>query len=151
MLMSPQGKSEVISPLAWRPELQLHVLDIDHQHEELLFRARVLEESIDPGKPLPELQVMLAALIDSTEMHFHTEEDLMRAQSYEGFPAHKAEHAELLDQAYLVRRELSTGEIHPCHMLSLFIQTWLNQHIVGLDKQFFASLASKHPPEGSLQ
>ncbi len=147
--MSSQGKSEVMSPLEWRPELQLHVREIDQQHEELLHRARVLEESIDAGRPLQELQVMLSALIDFTEIHLHTEEELMLARSYKGYSAHKAEHAVLLNQAYLVRHELSNGAIHPCHVLSLFIQAWINQHIVGPDRQFFAFLASAHPSVGS--
>jgi hemerythrin len=146
--MSPQGNSEVMSPFRWRPELQLHVLEIDQQHRELLARARVLQESIESAKPRQELQALLSALLDFTEMHFHTEEELMLAHSYKGFAAHKAAHAELLEQAYLVKRELSTGAIHPCHMLSLFIQAWTTQHIVGPDKEFCAFLASEHHSKG---
>ena len=141
--MIPQCKSEPISPFDWRSELQLHVLEIDRQHQELLVRARALRDSIDAARPWQELQVMLSALIGFTEMHFRTEEDLMLAHGYEGYLAHKAEHTDLLAQAYLVRGELSAGAIGPCHMLSLFIAVWANQHIVDLDKKFFTFLETQ--------
>jgi hemerythrin-like metal-binding protein len=80
--MSPQGNSEVLSASEWRPELELHVLEIDQQHRELLGRARVLQVSIEAAKPRQEIQVLLSALIDFTEMHFRTEEELMLANSY---------------------------------------------------------------------
>ncbi|MGD0013655.1 MAG: bacteriohemerythrin [Bryobacteraceae bacterium] len=146
--MSSQCESEVMSPFELRSELLLHVAEIDEQHRVLLARARALRDSIDAAKPLQELEAMLSALIDFTEMHFHTEEDLMVAHGYEGYGAHKAAHTELLDQAYVVRRELSIGAIGPCHVLSLFIQDWTTEHILGLDKQLFAFLASKRPSEG---
>lgn len=137
-----------MSPFELRSELLLHVAEIDEQHRELLARARVLRDSIDAAKPLQELEAMLSALIDFTEMHFHTEEELMVAHCYEGYGAHKAAHAELLEQAYVVRRELSAGAIGPCHVLSLFIQAWAIEHILGPDKRFFAFLESEHPSEG---
>jgi hemerythrin len=146
--MSSHCKSEVMSPFELRSELLLHVAEIDEQHRELLARARALRDSIDAAKPLQELEVMLSALIDFTEMHFHTEEELMLAHGYEGYGAHKAAHTDLLDQACLVRRELSTGAIGPCHVLSLFIQAWATEHILGPDKRLFAFLASKRPSEG---
>jgi hemerythrin len=146
--MSPHSKSEVMSPFEWRSELLLHVVEIDQQHRELLVRARFLRDSIDAVKPWRELQVMISALIDFTEMHFHAEEELMLAHGYEGFRAHQAAHAKLLDQAYLLRREFSTGAINPCHLLADFIQAWTEEHIVGPDKQFCAFLASERPSEG---
>jgi hemerythrin len=73
----------------------------------------------------------------------------MLAHSYEGFRAHQAAHAELLDQAYHLRREFSTGTINSCHLLSHFIQAWTEEHIVGPDKQFCEFLASERPSEWS--
>jgi hemerythrin len=145
--MSSQSNSEVPSALEWRPELQLHVLEIDQQHRELLAMAHVLQVSIEAAKPRPELQVLLSALIDFAELHFRTEEELMLANSYKGFAAHKGAHADLLEQANMVKREFSTGAIHPCHMLALFVQAWVSQHILGPDKEFFAFLASKRASE----
>jgi hemerythrin len=126
----------------------LNVVKIDQQHRELLVRARALRDSIDAARPWQELQVLLSALVDFTEMHFHTEEELMLAHGFEGFRVHQAAHAELLDQAYRLRREFSTGAINPCHLLADFIQAWTEEHIVGPDKQFCAFLASERPSEG---
>ena len=148
LLVSPQSKSAVMSPFEWRSELLLHVVKIDQQHRELLVRARALHDSIAAAKPRVELQVMLSGLIDFTEMHFHTEEELMLAHGYEGYRAHRAAHVELLDQADRLKREFSTGTIVPCHLLSRFVEAWTKEHIVGPDRQFCEFLTSQRPSEG---
>jgi len=129
-----------MSPFEWRSELLLHIPEIDRQHQELVARALVLHDAIHAAKPTHELQASLSALIESTEIHFRSEEKMMRAHGYDGYAPHAAEHAKLLEQIYLVRREFSSGKIDPCQALTLFVQVWTEQHVLGLDKQFAESL-----------
>jgi len=76
-------------------------------------------------------------------MHFSSEEEAMRAHSYEGYAAHQAVHKKLLDQIHIVRRDLLNGTVVPCQMLTSFMESWTNHHITGADKQFATFLRSK--------
>jgi hemerythrin len=125
------------------PELLVDILEIDTQHLELLDRAGVLGEAINAAKPRQEIEALLSALIDFTEMHFRTEEEMMLTHGYAGYEEHKAAHESLLGQIRLAAREFSAGEIARCHLLSQFIQSWAEEHITDLDKKFSAFLKSK--------
>jgi len=129
-----------MSPFEWRSELLVHIPEIDRQHQELVARARDLHNAIDAAKPRHELQARLSALVEFAEIHFRSEEKMMRAHGYDGYAPHAAEHAKLLEQIYLVRREFSSGKIDPCQALTLFIQVWMEQHVLGPDKQFAESV-----------
>ncbi|RPI14418.1 MAG: hypothetical protein EHM65_04650 [Acidobacteriales bacterium] len=85
----------------------------------------------------------LSFRISFTEMHFSSEEEAMRAHSYEGYAAHQAVHKKLLDQIHIVRRDLLNGTVVPCQMLTSFMESWTNHHITGADKQFATFLRSK--------
>jgi hemerythrin-like metal-binding protein len=130
-----------MSPFEWRSELLLHIPEIDGQHQELVARASDLRNALDAATPRHELQAMLSALIESAENHFRSEEKMMRAHRYNGYAPHAAEHADLLEQVYLIRREFSSGKINPSVALMVFMQVWTEQHILGPDKQFAKSLS----------
>jgi hemerythrin len=141
--MSAPEKSAAMSPFEWRSELLLHVDQIDRQHQELLARARILNEALNAAEPQHEIEAKLLDLIGFTEMHFSSEEEAMRAHSYEGYTAHQAMHRELSDQMHVVRRGLLDGTVAPCQILSHFLEAWVNHHISGPDKQFATFLRSK--------
>ncbi|RPI14417.1 MAG: hypothetical protein EHM65_04645 [Acidobacteriales bacterium] len=58
--MSAPDKSAAASPFEWRPELLLHVNLIDRQHQELLVRARTLNEAFNAAAPQPEIEAKLS-------------------------------------------------------------------------------------------
>jgi hemerythrin len=141
--MSAPEKAAAVSPFEWRSELLLNVDQIDRQHQELLARARTLNEALNAAAPPHEIEAKLSDLIGFTEMHFGSEEEAMRAHGYEGYATHQAVHRKLLDQIHLVKRDLLNGTVVPCQMLTRFMQAWTNHHITNLDKQLATFLRSK--------
>ena len=141
--MSAPEKPAVISSFEWRPELLLGVDQIDRQHQELLVRASALNEALNAAAPQHEIEAKLSELINFTEMHFSSEEEMMRTYSYEGYAEHQAEHRKLLEQIHVVRRVLLDGTVVPRRILTLIMETWIKQHIADLDKQFAMFLRSK--------
>jgi hemerythrin len=132
-----------MTSLEWRPELLLNVAEIDRQHREMVDRAGRLQEAISEGQTQEQIRPMLSALIAFTEMHFNSEEAMMLAHAFDGHAAHRPEHQKLLEQIYLVDKDLSSGRIDPCQALALFVQVWIDQHILSFDRQFAEFLKSK--------
>jgi hemerythrin-like metal-binding protein len=132
-----------MTSLEWRPELLLNVAEIDSQHREIVDCASRLHAAISEGQAQEQIRPMLSALIELTEMHFTSEEAMMLAHGFDGHAAHRSEHQKLLKQIYLVDKDISSGRIHLCQTLELFVQVWIEQHILSSDRQFAEFLKSK--------
>ncbi len=131
-----------MTSLEWRSELLLNDAEIDGQHRELVNCASRLQAAIREGQAHEQIRPMLSALIAFTEMHFTSEEEMMLAHAFDGHAAHRSEHQNLLEQLRLVDNELSAGRIESCQALALFVQVWVEQHILSLDRQFAEFLES---------
>jgi hemerythrin-like metal-binding protein len=105
--------------------------------------ASRLHAAISEGQAQEQIRPMLSALIELTEMHFTSEEAMMLAHGFDGHAAHRSEHQRLLKQIYLVDKDISSGRIHLCQTLELFVQVWIEQHILSSDRQFAEFLKSK--------
>jgi hemerythrin len=132
-----------MTSLEWRPELLLNDAEIDRQHRELVDRASRLHTAISEGQAQEQIRPMMSALIALTEKHFASEEEMMLAHAFDGHAAHRSEHQKLLKQFYLVDKDLSSGRINSCQALALFVQVWVEQHILSFDRQFAEFLESK--------
>ena len=127
----------------WRPELLLNVAEIDRQHREMVDCASRLHAAISEGQAQDQIRPMLSALIALTEMHFTSEEAMMFAHAFDGHAAHRSEHQKLLKQIFSVDKDLSSGGIEPCQALALFVEVWIDQHILSFDRQFAEFLKSR--------
>jgi hemerythrin len=132
-----------MTSLKWRPELLLNVAEIDRQHREMVDCASRLHEAISEGQTQEQIRPMMSALIAFTEMHFNSEEAMMLAHAFDGHAAHRSEHQKLLKQIYLVDKDLSSGRVDPCQALALFVQVWIEPHILSSDRQFAEFLESE--------
>ncbi len=71
-------------------------LDTEHQGQIdlLLMVEKELSGAADPGR----LASLLDQLIEFTDIHFMSEQVLMRERAYPGMRAHEEEHSELIEQ-----------------------------------------------------
>ena len=128
------------TPLVWRDDLLVSFPAIDQEHRELIGRAGEFHAAVAAGRPNAELQQRLASLLDFTERHFAAEEKLMLASGYTGYAAHKSAHQELLEQLSVLGKDIAAGTVSPSHLLQVFIEVWVDQHIVLYDKALAAFL-----------
>lgn len=119
----------------WRPAISVGIKEIDQQHRVLITLAGELREAIAAGKPKDEVGALLARLVNFAGSHFEWEEGQMASSGFEGYSEHAREHAELLEQAKLVQREFSTGEISPSRGVTLFLEVWAEHHIASSDRR----------------
>lgn len=136
----------------WNSDLQVDVAEIDRDHEELLSRARLLDEGVKAGEPAEEVSRRLMALVEATVAHFGAEERMMIRSGYEDYAGHKAAHDRLLEQIYALRDEFAAGRIDPSSpLLTLFILVWTRDHINGPDRAFARHLQNEKQRSTSIQ
>lgn len=130
--------------LVWSDEKFSVGIDlIDHQHKKLVEMVNVLHEARLAGKAPDAIGSVLTDLIDYTQYHFHTEEELMQTYAYPGFNVHKREHDALAGHAASLLKDYQSGKRTVTLELALFLKEWLTTHIQGTDRNFGAFLQEK--------
>ena len=126
--------------IEWDPSLATGQLEIDAQHTVLIAILNRLHDAITTGEAEAATGYILHELIEYTRYHFSSEEALMEALPVEYVNAHKAKHAQLIEQVQGFQAQQERGEISPDALLE-FLKDWLIQHITRTDKQLAAKLA----------
>jgi len=116
-----------MSLIDWRKEFSLGVPSVDHEHREMIeLINRLFETLYQPGSAqasadfLGEIYARIAA-------HFALEERLMRAQGYDDYPAHKADHERLLDDLRDIMDHQEDTGFEPAE-LSRRMSDWFTTH-----------------------
>ena len=84
--------------LDWKDEFAVGVESVDFEHQELIALINDLHGSL--AEPQSEVTVpeFLGEIYAKISAHFAHEERLMRAQGYDEYADHKADHERLLDE-----------------------------------------------------
>ncbi len=80
---------------------------IDNQHIELLSKINDFSNACMSGTGRDNVKSTLDFLLDYTEFHFKTEENLQTTHSYPLFSEHKQIHKTLKDKFFALRNELN--------------------------------------------
>lgn len=119
---------------AWEEHLQLGYDGLDREHGLQLHLLETLEGAVEAGGDRAAQEAILQQLLDYSDVHFGSEELLMRLHSYPRYGVHVEEHRRLLDQLLDFRsRDLRTSD-----GLALVrdVRAWLRGHIQGMDRDF---------------
>jgi hemerythrin-like metal-binding protein len=100
----------------------------------LFTQTKTLRDAViqQDGERIPKL---LQQIIVQMGEHFHHEEELMSACSYEFYHEHQMEHAAMLREMWEFKRKLEEGA-EPCLTIPDFIDAWLEQHVIQKDLSF---------------
>lgn len=118
---------------------------IDSEHAVQIDMMDLLSSALDarstasgeggPAENEEDRLRLLEQLVSYTEVHFMSEQLLMRQHSYEGFEAHDAEHSEIMDQLLdiLARAEKAPASLDAREVQNL--RGLLLNHIATQDRQ----------------
>jgi len=122
--------------ILWTDDLTTGVKQIDEQHQELFTRINALLEACSQGKGKVEVANVIDFLEGYVITHFAEEERYMIKNSYPAYIAHKAQHAEFMDNFAKLKtsfREEGPG-VHIVVTTNRIVVEWLRTHIRKLDK-----------------
>ena len=122
--------------LTWSHECSVGVAAIDDQHGILMDTLNELRVMLVNGKDRREIWDQFDRLIEFTQLHFQSEEQLLEQQGFPGLLEHRAAHHHLLSQIQSTldhARHTADIELQP---LSHFLRTWYMEHIESHDQHY---------------
>ena len=115
---------------------------IDREHAVQLGMIDLLSNAIDEDKPNSEKIKVLEQLIAYTEVHFMSEQLIMRQHSYEGFEAHESEHDLLMDQLLNMKEEIIQKAVYIDKLALKELRRLILTHIATQDRLLSDYIAS---------
>lgn len=109
---------------------------MDDQHGVLMDTLNELRRMLVKGAERRNICLHLERLIDFTQMHFHSEEQLLRQHGFPRSDEHRNAHHALLARLYKALENLNREEtIHFSSVLQ-FLPAWYQEHVEKLDQPY---------------
>jgi hemerythrin len=128
---------------AWTDRYSVNIAELDEQHQRLFRLIDELNRALAAGRGEIAVDDILRKLVEYTIVHFATEEQLMDQHGYPGFSAHRFEHNVLTEKITSLQIEHRAGKPGVAAALALFLQRWLEEHILKTDRQYSQFLNAK--------
>ncbi len=131
--------------LAWVPEFELGVEEIDLQHHYFLNLINRLEHALQHGDDHQKQVALLRELNAYVKFHFISEENMMRFANYDRLLEHQKHHYELIDKLNARESGLNVRyNAEEAHAVVEFLVEWFTAHTTGEDLQFAEFLRHRH-------
>jgi diguanylate cyclase (GGDEF)-like protein/hemerythrin-like metal-binding protein len=138
---SPEKHVQPIATSQVNPtNLGIHIIDAQHAAMENFIRG--LLESIKNGDRSVNLAKRINLLVELSQIHFQTEEDLMTQHGLPGLEEHHSEHMRRLAALRAIFGHLDFDN-SKLETVTREINDWLYGHIRGLDSDLASMLKSK--------
>jgi hemerythrin len=125
-----------MSVFQWTEKYSVHVELFDRQHRILFRTSEELHEALHKGQGKVVVGKIMQRLIDSATTHFADEDVALALKAHPDFRRHRDEHKALLNQLLNFQREYQAGTLGVAARMKPFLQRWLSDHIMLMDKQY---------------
>ena len=115
----------------------------DTEHDLQLQMMDALAESIEKGGDFSPARYVLDQFIEFSDMHFLSEQLVMRLHNYPGYERHLEEHMGLMKKVREIRDSVVRGDQKLSRELVEGLRDWLLNHIATKDVAFGEFLKSK--------
>ena len=127
----------------WTDDLSVKIEVIDKQHYTLVEMINDLNEAMENRIGQETAGEIIESLVNYTETHFKTEEDLLKKNGFSEIDSHKQEHADFVKKVSEFRDDFNSGKIGLSIFIMDFLSSWLKNHIKGTDKKYSDFLNSR--------
>jgi hemerythrin len=116
---------------------------IDAEHDLQMQLLDSLSQELAKGGDLAPTRRILEQFIEFSDMHFLSEQLIMRLNAYPAYEAHLEEHTRLMKKVRQMRENIVHGENVSSLQLLLELRDWLLHHIATDDAAFGEFLNKK--------
>lgn len=134
-----------VSQLVWSDAYALGVPLLDGHHRRLFDLANAAISAVAQATPDEESSCAMARLVEEMATHCVEEEALMERIGYLHTDHHRADHAELLDEAHELLQRWRSGDISHGALVDFLVQQLIAQHILADDRALAQALLSRMP------
>jgi len=121
---------------SWQQDLDTGVAEVDVEHQLQVQLVESLRAAAQSGAPRTVVGALLQQLEDASNVHFGSEELLMRLHSWERYEQHTEEHRLLLEELRGLTGLFEHGSAADLAAGANRLQGWLASHIRGMDRAF---------------
>ncbi len=125
-----------MAPPAWDEGIDTGVDSIDTEHRLQVSLVNALDQLVGHGVDAALVAQTIAQLVDFTNVHFLSEELMMRLYAYPQHDVHKIEHTRLAEQVEEIRRRVEASEREAAIAAIASLKEWLVAHIRSMDQAF---------------
>lgn len=122
--------------------------EMDAEHKVQIGLIQALEQSLQQGQGRSDISDILSQLVEYTNIHFMSEQLLMRLHAYPDFSAHEMEHDHLIEQLRKVEAGFAAGDSEMTASEITMLKRLVIDHIRTHDQTFTKYLAD--PDHASL-
>lgn len=123
--------------LAWLPDFDLGIEEIDLQHHYFLTLINRLHRELQSSDQHEYQVALLRELNAYVTFHFISEENMMRRSGYDHLNEHQRHHYKLIDQLNAKEAGLNQRyDREEARAVVEFLVHWFKAHTTGEDKQF---------------
>jgi hemerythrin len=125
-----------VTLLTWSHDCIIGVQAMDDQHGILMDTLNELRRMLVRGTNRRDISLQIERLIEFTQMHFLSEEQLLQQQAFPGLDEHRTAHRALLSRLYTALEQVNREE--PVHFSSLleFLPAWYHEHVEEVDQPY---------------
>ena len=129
--------------IEWSDSFSVGNATIDSQHKKLFHLLDSIFVAMKAGKAKEIINPSIDELINYTETHFKTEEDLFEKHGYPDAVAHNREHKLFVDKVVGIAAKVKAGKMVLSVEITSFLKDWLVNHINGTDQKYAKFLIEK--------
>jgi hemerythrin-like metal-binding protein len=126
------NKASDKAEIQWIPEYTVGNKEIDEQHK-VLFT--IINDFFQQDNK-PAAIMLFKNLSSYIDLHFESEENLLKQINYPETTEHIKIHKELRAKFYLLEKKLEDYDIDVHHKIAMFLYNWLAKHILKSDMEY---------------
>jgi hemerythrin len=116
---------------------------IDAEHDLQMQLLDSLSQTLERGSDFASIKHVLEQFIEFSDMHFLSEQLVMRLHGYPAYERHLQQHTRLMKKIREIRERVFVGEKAPSLPLINDLREWLLTHIATEDVAFGEYLRAK--------
>ncbi len=119
--------------IRWRPEFEIGIADVDHEHRELVDIINETYATATSAGDQDAFGDMLGEIYARIAAHFALEERVMRKCRYDHYDQHKGDHERLLDDIRDRMDAYDDGRIPDLQAFAADLENWFGNHFKSHD------------------
>jgi hemerythrin len=127
-----------MSLIEWREDFCVGVIEVDHEHRELVALINTLHDAMAAGAGRNQIIDALGEIYAQISAHFALEEKFMRGSRYLAYAEHKEDHEILLDDLRDIMDQVEDDGSYDEERLSKDLSYWFSEHFRTHDARLHA-------------
>jgi len=132
------NRQVLVYMMIWSDDYKIGLPVIDAQHKRLFKLIDELNEAIETGLEITDVEELLAGLDQYKTRHFQLEEKYMVESNYAGLEEQQKAHGHFSNKFKEIGEEIGKEGITPTivQVIKEELVEWLKEHVTGLDVNF---------------